>query len=73
MIPELSCHLRTMVRKSKSILFGHILRIFKKNGVSRPLPPKFFLSFLAESDISKSFETNFFSSKKNPLDFAFDT
>ena len=31
-IPELSCHLRPMVRKGKSLLFGHISRIFKKNG-----------------------------------------
>ena len=29
-IPELSCHLRPMVRKSKSLLFGLTSRIFKK-------------------------------------------
>ena len=29
-IPELSCHLRPMVIKGKSLLFGHISRIFKK-------------------------------------------
>ena len=46
-IPELSCHLRPMVRKGKSLLFGHISRIFKKNGggtattaENRHLPPK---------------------------------
>ena len=27
-IPELSCHLRPIVRKGKSLLFGHISRIF---------------------------------------------
>ena len=30
MIPELSCHLRPMVRKGKSSLFGHISRNLKK-------------------------------------------
>jgi len=54
-IPELSCHLRPMVRKGKSLLFGHISRIFKKNGggtattaENRHLPPK------------KNFAANFF-------------
>ena len=30
MIPELSLHSRTMVRKGKSLIFRHISRIFKK-------------------------------------------
>ena len=30
-IPELSCHLIPMVRKGKSLLFGHISRILKKS------------------------------------------
>ena len=48
-----------MVRKGKSLLFGHISRIFKKNGggtattaENRHLPP-IFLPFLAELDISE--------------------
>ena len=47
MITELVITLRPMVRKGKSLLFGHISRIFKKNGGStaapaenRRLPPK---------------------------------
>ncbi len=74
-IPELGYHLRPMVRKSKSLLLGHISRIFKKNGggtasdaENRHLPPNFFLSFLAELDNSESFETNFVFQKKNPSD-----
>ncbi len=50
-IPELGCHLRPMVRKGKSLLFGHISRIFKKNGGGAAstaenghLPPKFFFT-----------------------------
>ncbi len=39
-IPELSCHLRPMVRKGKSLLFEHISRIFKKTAVQQPLPAK---------------------------------
>ena len=39
-IPELSCHFRPMVRKGKSLLFGHISRIFKKTAAVPPLPPK---------------------------------
>ncbi len=49
--PEVGCHLRPMVRKGKSLLFGHISRIFKKNGggtastaENRHLPPKFFFA-----------------------------
>ena len=54
-IPNLSCHLRPMVRKGKSLLFGHghISRLKKKRRRHRRKPP-----FLAELDISESFETN---------------
>ena len=79
MVTGLSIHLRPMVRKGKSLLFGHISRIFhvylKKRRRYRhyrrklPSAAKFFLSFLDELDISESIETNFFS-QKNFLIFA---
>ena len=69
-----------MVRKGKSLLFGHISRKFKKRRRYRNYRQKSpftakknFLPFLAEFDISESFETNFFFRKKITLDFAFDT
>ena len=73
----LNGHLRPMVRKGKSLLFGHISRIFKKTAAVLPkiaiCRQIFFLPFLAELDNSESFETNFFFPKKIPLDLAFDT
>ena len=66
-----------VVRKGKSLLFGHIIsRIFKNNvggtatiAENRHLAPNIFLPFLAELDISESFETNL----KISLVFSFDT
>ncbi len=64
MIPELSCHLRQMVRKDKSSLFGHISRNLKKKRrryrhyrLKSPFAAKkkfcrqYFLQFLATLDI----------------------
>ena len=60
-VTGLGIHLRLMVSKGKSLLFGHISRIFKKNGggtattvENRRIPPKppfaanKLLSFFAE-------------------------
>ena len=66
MVTGLGIHLRPMVRKGKSLLFGHISRKFKKMA---PI----FLPFLAELDIFESIETNSFCFKEIPLFFAFDS
>ena len=73
-IPELGCHLRPMVRKGKSLLFGHISRIFKKNGggtattaENRHLPPKniFAAIFFCYFSPNQTFLNNLVSNAKS--------
>ncbi len=61
-VTGLGIHLRPLIRKDKSLLFGHISRIFEKTAVKAaesPLTPKttiyrqFFYPFLAELDITE--------------------
>ena len=79
-------NIRRIFKDNDPIFFCKFLELnvpIRKTGETaavQPLPPKtatcrqnLFLSFLAELDISESFETNLFFSKKILLVFVFDT
>ncbi len=69
-IQELGQNIVTAVRFGMAVVFKMFFKeLWRNGGLTVEKPPSsadFFWSFLAELDILKSFETNFFFSKKYP-------